>query len=145
MEKYAKLEKLGEGAHGVVTKARVRSRDEVRQARLDEARAAHAAIVEVEPTETTTTTTTTTSDDTAQPMAIGNTPKKRKHEGDDQAGAAAAATTTEVELKIDDDGDVELLEPIELPAPADTSMERDTDACKAFAAGHANAREGEWC
>lgn len=29
MDKYEKLEKLGEGAHGVVAKARVRSKEEI--------------------------------------------------------------------------------------------------------------------
>lgn len=33
MDKYEKLEKLGEGAHGVVVKARVRTADQVRQER----------------------------------------------------------------------------------------------------------------
>jgi len=87
------LEKLGEGAHGVVVRARVRSREQVAQARREaralEEREAQAAE--------------------AQAVALQHTPRKRKLV--EQQADAAAAAAVEAE---------EALEDIQLPAPEGT-------------------------
>lgn len=104
MYKYTKLEKLGEGAHGVVTKARVRRIEEIREEQRREAR---------KELETATATPGAILAQSIGGGATSHTPQKRKHQDD--------ADTADVDTHMaDTSDDVELLEPIHLPAPEDT-------------------------
>ena len=115
MEKYSKLEKLGEGAHGVVTKARVRSVDEIRAARKAAAASSEPQIdIGAQPGAAFAAAASSTATPASSSSSVtGNTPKKRKHEDDTTASSSSSAP-------MDDSDEVEILDPISLPAPADT-------------------------
>lgn len=108
MDKYTKLEKLGEGAHGVVTKARVRSVESIRTIRREERQAAK---------ERAAAKRRDTQQGTATGASASQTPKKRKFEEDEDEEDDMKMTFDDEE---DEDDDIEILDPIELPAPADT-------------------------
>jgi uncharacterized membrane protein len=91
MDQYEKHEKLGEGAHGIVIKARVRTRDEVAQLRRLAREQEQQELNELE--------------HAAAAPSVQNTPKKRKLEQEANAAAAAAEATEDA------------LEDIQLHAP----------------------------
>jgi len=142
MDKYEKLEKLGEGAHGVVVKARVRTADQVRQERRlqrrreeEEEKGIATILGQVRKQNRHAGSRADARDcravTAAAPRArvasesqliaalclslLQGTPKKRKFEDEVEASAAAAAAA---------DAEAEGQEPddIHLPAPPDTSV-----------------------
>ncbi len=94
MDQYEKQEKLGEGAHGVVIKARVRTREEIAAQRRQARQHEQLEAVQAE----------------KAAASLQNTPRKRKLEQDANAAAAAA------------DAADEALDDIVLPAPENTSV-----------------------